>query len=173
LLREGAAEALKAGLIADLDLVELYEREGLEASLDEVVTRAVRVKAEVVSADFEERGGRAVLNYGHTIGHGVETVAGLPHGHAVAIGMVAAGEVSARLCGFSAAARQHAAIERLGLPTSITGIDAEAVYRSIALDKKRDERGLRMVLLEEIGVPVVLPVDRDSVEIGLAAIGAR
>jgi len=171
LLREGSAEALKAGLIADVALVDLYERDGLDASLDEVVTRAVRVKAAVVSADFEEHAGRAILNYGHTIGHGVETVAGLPHGHSVAIGMVAAGEISAQLCGFSENARQRAAIEQLGLPTSAAGLDPAAVLRAVALDKKRDERGLRMVLLREIGDPVVLPVDEDTVKVGLAAIG--
>jgi 3-dehydroquinate synthase len=171
ILREGAAEALKAGLIADVELVELYERHGLDAPLDDVVSRAVRVKAEVVSDDFEEHAGRAILNYGHTIGHGVETVARLPHGHAVAIGMVAAGEVSTQLCGFAENARQRAVIEQLGLPTSAPGVDREAVLRSVALDKKRDEHGLRMVLLEEIGAPIVAPVDPDAVEIGLAAIG--
>jgi 3-dehydroquinate synthase len=170
LLREGSAEALKAGLIADTDLVELYERDGLDAPLEEVVTRAVRVKAAVVSEDFEEQAGRAILNYGHTIGHGVETVAQLPHGYSIAIGMVAAGTVAAQVCGFSAGARQRAVIEQLGLPTSAPGIDREAVRRAVALDKKRDERGLRMVLLRAIGDPIVVPVDREAVEAGLAVI---
>ncbi len=171
ILREGAAEALKAGLIADVGLVEIYERDGLDAPLDEVVTRAIRVKADVVSEDFEEHARRAILNYGHTIGHGVETVGGLPHGHAVAIGMVAAGEVSAQLCGFAENARQRAVIEQLGLPTSAAGLDAGAVMQAVALDKKRDERGLRMVLLNQIGDPIVVPVDQASIAVGLAAIG--
>ena len=171
LLREGAAEALKAGLIADVALVELYERDGLDAPLDEVVTRAVRVKAAVVSADFEEQAGRAILNYGHTIGHGVETVAGLPHGYSVAIGMAAAGEISTRLCGFSENPRQRAVIEQLGLPIAAPGLDAGEVLRAVALDKKRDEHGLRMVLLRGLGDPVVEPVDQDAVRVGLNAIG--
>jgi 3-dehydroquinate synthase len=171
ILREGAAEALKAGLIADVGLVEFYERHGLEAPLDDVVTRAIRVKAAVVSEDFEEHARRAILNYGHTIGHGVETVAGLSHGYSVAVGMVAAGEISAQLCGFSENARQRAVIEQLGLPTSAAGFDPAAVLRAVALDKKRDERGLRMVLLRAIGDPIVVPVDQDAVTIGLATIG--
>lgn len=173
LLREGAAEVLKAGLIADPKLVALYESDGLDAPLDDVVLRAVEIKAGVVSEDFEEHGRRAILNYGHTIGHGVETVTGLAHGHAVAVGMVAAGAVSTHVGDFDEAERQRAAIERLGLPTSVSDVDAAAVLAAIALDKKRDERGLRMVLLERIGAPVVVPVGEQALLVGLDAIGIR
>jgi 3-dehydroquinate synthase len=171
LRREGAAEALKAGLIGDPGLVALYEREGLEADLAEVVRRAVAVKAAVVGRDFRERGERAHLNYGHTVGHAVEVAAALGHGSAVAVGMVAAGRVSAQVAGFDEEARQRAVIGGLGLPVSALGTDGGEVRRLLGLDKKRDEAGLRMVLLERIGRPRVEHVAAATVEAALAAVG--
>ncbi len=171
LLIEGTAEAVKAGLIADPELVALYEADGLDASLDEVVTRAAAVKASVVSEDFRESGRRAILNYGHTVGHAIETAAGIPHGHAVAIGMVAAGAASARVLGFTGAERQRALLQRLELPTTSPSVDREAVRRLIALDKKRIAAGLRMVLLDDIGRATVTTVDEATVDAALDAIG--
>ncbi|NIQ58488.1 MAG: 3-dehydroquinate synthase, partial [Gemmatimonadetes bacterium] len=111
--RGGMAEALKAGLIGDPGLVALLERDRLGADLEEVVARAIAVKASVVDRDFEERGERAHLNYGHTIGHAVEVAGGLGHGEAVAVGMVAAGRAAALECGFTGEARQREAIAAL------------------------------------------------------------
>lgn len=171
LIREGAAEALKAGLIADPRIVELYETHGLAAPLDEIVDRAVAVKAGIVSSDFRERGERAWLNYGHTVGHGLELAAGLSHGHAVAVGMVAEGAVSALLAGFGDAERQRDVIAGLGLPVAAQGTDAAAVRRLMRLDKKRTSEGLRMTLLRAIGDPVVMPVAEDAVDAALRAVG--
>ena len=91
LLRAGAAEIVKAGFISAVDIIDEYESEGLGVSLDRVVPAAIDVKVKTVDSDFREEGLRAILNYGHTIGHGIEVAAAIPHGHAVAIGMVAAG----------------------------------------------------------------------------------
>jgi 3-dehydroquinate synthase len=170
LIQEGQAEALKAGLVGDPELVAAFEQFGLAIPLDVMVPRAVRVKASVVSDDFREEGRRAILNYGHTIGHAVELAAGIPHGHAVAIGMVAAGEVSARRCGFAHADRQRRLIEALGLPISAPPVDLDLVRRLLSRDKKRTEE-LRMVLLSDIGEPVVEPVTKTDIDRGLAAIG--
>lgn len=171
LLREGAAEALKAGLIGDETLVELYERSGLAASLDAVVDRAVGVKVAVVNEDFDESGRRAILNYGHTVGHAVEIAAGLSHGEAVAVGMVAAGAASERTVGFAEADRQREIIAALGLPVAVPGVDRDRVLELMALDKKRTSTGLNMVLLEAVAVPVVREVDDASVHEALAAVG--
>ena len=171
LKREGLAEALKAGLIADLELFSRIESAGLEADLDVVVPRAVAVKVAVVNEDFREKGLRAILNYGHTIGHAVEIVAGIPHGHAVAIGMAAAGRIAESLVGFADAERQHNAISGLGLPVATEGLDRRLVREVLAQDKKRDAAGLRMVLLRTIGEPVVLSVPRVAIDVGLAGIG--
>lgn len=167
---EGTAEALKAGLVGDPALVELYERLGAAAPLDEVVPRAVAVKADVVSGDFREDGRRAILNFGHTVGHAVEIIGVMPHGHAVAVGMVAAGMVSSARYGFPHQWLKDL-ILALRLPVSAAGISREAVFELINRDKKRVADGVRMVLLRAIGDPVVEMVSRDELELGLGAIG--
>jgi 3-dehydroquinate synthase len=171
LKREGMAEVLKAGLIADPVLLAELESAGLGADLNLAVPRAVAVKAAVIREDFRERGIRETLNYGHTIGHAVEIVGGIPHGHAVAIGMVAAGRIAEELLGFREADRQLQAIARLGLPVRSAGVSRERVLEVLARDKKRDAAGARMVLLQAIGRPVVRSVSNEMISLGLSVIG--
>ncbi len=170
LKRQGAAEALKAGLVGDEALVALLEADGLEADLEQVVGRAVAVKALVVGRDFDEQGERAHLNYGHTVGHAVEVAGPMAHGDAVAIGMVAAGRASALEAGFTGEQRQRDVIARLGLPVAAPRLDRAAVLALLALDKKRDIGGLRMVLLEGIGCPLVTHVGSATVGAALTAV---
>ena len=170
---EGHAEAIKAGLIADPRLFALYEEHGIDVDLREVIERAVKVKADVVSEDFTEQGTRMILNYGHTVGHGIEAATGMPHGHAVSLGMVAAGAIAEERTGFAASDRQRAVLESVRLPTSVGGLDEDTVMRLIGMDKKRDDAGLRMVLLEDIGRPIVVPVEATTVRAALGAIGPR
>lgn len=171
LIREGTAEALKAGLVGDPTLVGLYEARGLDAPLDEVVARAVAVKAAVVGRDPTEQGERAILNYGHTLGHGIEVAGARTHGEAVAVGMVAAGRASALLLGFGEEARQRHLIGALGLPVTAPDLDPATVLFLIARDKKRTAGNLRMVLLARIGEPQVVSVDATTVRAALAAVG--
>ncbi len=171
LLIEGTAEAVKAGFIADPGLIDLYAQHGLEAPIGDVTVRAIRVKAAVVSADFTEAGRRAILNYGHTVGHAIEHVSGVPHGHAVAIGMVAAGAASEMAAGFEHRERQRRLLIDLGLPVTAPPIDREAVEMAMRLDKKRDAAGLRMVLLEDFGKPTVATVDAATVRAALSSVG--
>lgn len=173
LKREGAAEAIKAGLIADPKILEAYRLGGLEAPADEVVPRAVAVKVAVVSEDFREEGRRAVLNFGHTIGHALETSGGLSHGQAVAVGMVAAGAISEERFGVSLVGEIRDLLERVGLPVEVPLPDRPSFDRLLRLDKKRDSAGLRMVLLEKVGCPVLSHVSSDEVELGVSAIAAR
>jgi 3-dehydroquinate synthase len=168
--RDGLAEALKAGLIGDPALLEILEAGGIEADLEEVVGRAIAVKAAVVGRDFTERGERAHLNYGHTIGHAVEVLGGCSHGEAVAVGMVAAGRASALECGFTDEDRQREAIARLGLPTAAPGLGRSEVLRLMDRDKKRDAAGLRMVLLEAVGAPRIAHVGSATVGAALDAV---
>ncbi len=172
LWREGVAEALKTALIADLDLLSLFESHGRTTPIDEIVRRSVAVKAAVVEDDFTEQGRRAILNYGHTIGHGVEYATALSHGQAVAVGMVAAGKVAESTLGFGSERRQREIIAALGLPTEVAGLDHDRVKALIGRDKKRDAAGLRMVLLRDFGDPVVQHVGDDAVQLGLEAISA-
>ncbi len=172
LRREGAAEAVKAGFIADPAIVNEYESHGADASLDIVVPAAIAVKVHTVTADFREQGLRAILNYGHTIGHAVEVAGAISHGDAVAIGMVAAGKISELLLGFKQAERQTEVIRGIGLPVRAPAVDPEQVAMLMDRDKKRDAAGIRMVLLEDFGKPVVRHVSSELIEAGLAAIGA-
>jgi 3-dehydroquinate synthase len=177
-LRSGLAEVAKAGLVGDPDLVAaLAAAAGPAAAGDPdalapLVEAAVRVKAAVVGADEREAptaGGRAsrlILNYGHTLGHALERLAGyqgLRHGEAVALGMVFAARV-AEAVGLTAPglARGHVELLRaLGLPVGAVRLDPEEVLAAMATDKKH-HRGLRLVLLREVGRPMVVPApDRE------------
>lgn len=171
LLLEGMAEALKAGLIGDVALVEAIEERGLEAPLDVVVPRAVRVKAHYVDKDPREASDRAMLNFGHTIGHAVEYASSFSHGTSVGIGMVAAAAVSEAALGFEEQQRVVDAIERTGLRISVSGLDRERVLDLLGVDKKKDADGMRMVLLERLGEPRLKHVDDSMIDLGLRAIG--
>lgn len=172
LKREGAAEAVKAGLLADPRLVEHYLTDGVEADLARVVPAAVRVKADIVTEDFTEGGRRALLNFGHTLGHAIEFASRYSHGEAVALGMVAAAAISTRKLGWEAGGVVESVLDRIGLPTRADpSLDREEVRRLVALDKKRDSSGVRMVLLAGIGDPRLVTVDDDDIEAGLDVIG--
>jgi 3-dehydroquinate synthase len=166
--REGWAEVYKTALIADPDLLELLHDSGPLTPLDDVVERVVRFKAEVVSEDFREFGRRAVLNFGHTIGHAVEFASGCSHGEAVAVGIVAAVAISRDRYGFDTNVREGLAV--FALPTT-TNADAARVSELLLLDKKNDADGVRMVLLQGVGDPIVDHVTDDEIELALRSVG--
>lgn len=166
--REGWAEAIKVGFIADPDLVSIFERFPENPPIVEVVDRAIAVKVDVVNSDFREAGQRMILNFGHTIGHGVEIAQGISHGEAVAIGMVAAAEVSRLKYGFDYPMRD--VLNSLRLPVA-SNADRRQVEQLVWLDKKRDADGLKMVLLDAVGSPRIDSVSADEVGLGLEAIG--
>lgn len=168
---EGAAEALKTGFLADMSIIDAYEGSDGQPDLEEIVNRSVAVKVDVVNGDFTEQGHRAILNYGHTVGHAIETSTGRSHGFSVAIGMVAAGAASAQSTGFDGADRQIEVLRSLGLPTEAPDAPRQTVMALMARDKKRDHRGLRMVLLEHFESPVVVSVDDATVGCALDAVG--
>jgi len=167
---EGTAEALKAGLVGDPQLVEVYERHGLAAPLDQVVPKAVAVKVDVVNNDYREDSRRAILNFGHTLGHAIEIAGSMPHGFAVAVGMVAAGAVSSARYGFSNDWLTNL-IAKLGLPVSVDGVSADLILELIGRDKKRSAGRTRMVLLRAVGDPVVEVVHHDDVIMAMRAVG--
>jgi 3-dehydroquinate synthase len=161
-LGEGFAEAVKHGLIADrtyLDRIEesaaaLLERD--HHALDRLVEGSVRIKTEVVSRDPVEEGERAILNFGHTIGHGIEHASGyaLSHGHSVALGMVAEAALGERagITEPGTARRAAAILEVLGLPVKLPPfVDPAAVMAAARWDKKVRAGRIRYVLLSEPG----------------------
>jgi 3-dehydroquinate synthase len=166
-LRGGMAEVIKYGFIAE---PSLHKRTATDP-LDEVVVRCARIKANVVATDEKESGVRAILNYGHTLGHAIESLSvegktkKLHHGEAISIGMVYAARVS-ELAGVARAVLvddHRRELEAAGLPTRVTGLGWKQVRDRMALDKKY-AKGLRFVLLEEPGKPVVAPVSEDVLE---------
>lgn len=168
---EGMAEAYKTGLIGDPKLAGLIEVDALHANLEEVIQRSVDVKLSIVADDPTECGERAVLNFGHTVGHAIEFASGLPHGLSVGLGLIAESAISEALLEFSGHGLVVDTVGRLGLPVVGPELDTEALWQLLHLDKKANADGLRMVLLEDVSMPVVRHVGGADVETGLRAIG--
>jgi 3-dehydroquinate synthase len=165
--RCGLAEIIKAGLIADPPLLAHLLEHGPQP-IEEIITRAVMVKKQVVEQDRLEKGVRAYLNLGHTFGHALEQASGYAwkHGEAVAVGMVAAVRLSARreLCGPDTATAVECAITDLGLPVRFSDLDPAALWDAMQHDKKWQNGLARFILLEDIGQPVIVSdVRRDEV----------
>jgi len=163
--RAGMAEVIKYGVIGDADLFRELEAAGERLAsmrtlpaplLQRILERSAAAKARVVAADEREGGLRAILNYGHTLGHVVETLCGYGtylHGEAVAIGMVAAGELALELGLWSAEdqARQRAVIAAAGLPGRWPELDNAAVLECLQGDKKVRDGCVRFVLPTSLG----------------------
>ena len=165
----GMAEVAKHGLIADpvlwqrltaeewaIDPRRLADDRLLRADVQSLVTRAIRVKRDVVEEDPFEAGRRAVLNLGHTFGHAIEQVSGyvVRHGEAVAMGLVVAAHLSAALGESSPAlpGEVEAVLSRLGLPVRIPrALAPMALHAAMSTDKKRQSGRLRFVLIRDIG----------------------
>jgi 3-dehydroquinate synthase len=187
--RAGMAEVIKYGVIGDGELFAALEAAALKASvikdptgagglasrealgealLQSLLERSAAAKARVVAADEREGGLRAILNYGHTLGHCVETLSGYGtylHGEAVGLGMLAAGALSRHLGLWSAQdeSRQRALIAAAGLPLNWPPLDPEAVLACLQGDKKVRQGKVRFVLPTAIGQVQI----RDDIDPGL------
>ena len=163
-LRCGMAEVIKYGMILDAAFLDFLERHaeailGREPDpLRHVVARSCRLKADVVTRDErEETGARAVLNFGHTVGHAVEAVAGygsrFRHGEAVAVGMVAECRLAEHLGWIDRATtdRLTTLVGRFGLPIAAPGLDPDALRDAMGRDKKNQDGQTRFVLPREVG----------------------
>jgi 3-dehydroquinate synthase len=163
-LRCGLAEVVKYGVILDGEFFASLERD-VAAILDrqdevlrQIVVASCEKKAAIVTRDErEETGLRAVLNFGHTIGHAIESVAGYDgpyqHGEAVAVGMVAEARIAARLnwIGADTVDRLARLVERFGLPTAAPALDPDRLIAAMARDKKNRRGKIRFVLPRSLG----------------------
>lgn len=163
--RAGVAEVIKYGVIWDLPLFEKLEAAARlddfnhvsEALLQYMLEHSCQAKADVVSQDVREGGIRAILNYGHTIGHAVESLTGyseINHGEAVGIGMVAAGQIAVDmgLWAQSATDRQNVLIKKTALPTQLpASVRTDDILTAIKSDKKVQAGTVRFVLPKGIG----------------------
>ena len=168
----GMAEVIKCGFIADAEILRLATEDLSDATdirserFAELVTRAIAVKAEVVAADLTERTssgnqvGREALNYGHTLGHAIESMENyrLRHGQAISIGMVWMAGVSRRLLGLDGdvAAQHNELLAGLGLPTTYERKAWPRLRGLMSLDKKARGATLRLVGLRALGQPEIL-----------------
>lgn len=167
--RAGMAEVIKYGVIWDQPLFEALEASPRLDEIDaispeliqKIITASCQSKADVVSKDEKESGLRAILNYGHTIGHAVESLTGytvVNHGEAVAIGMVAAGNLAVELQMWDEESnhRQLGLIEKAGLPTKLpAGLNFDEIVDSLQTDKKVKDGKVRFILPTAIGVVTI------------------
>ncbi len=158
--RSGLAEVVKCGFIADPVILQLLASDPTgRQQRTELVVRAVRVKADVVSEDLTDVGRREMLNYGHTLGHAIESASGysVRHGEAISIGMVFAAQLArhAGLLDRDSASRHRELISAMALPTTYPGSLAD-LLPLMRVDKKTRGAQLRFVVLEDIGRPRIL-----------------
>lgn len=139
----GCAEIIKMAATFDADLFQLIKQEKIASNLEQIIGAVVKIKANVVEQDEKEAGLRKVLNFGHTIGHGIESVTPLLHGECVALGMLpmVAPELRASLA---------KVLEREKLPLKCTA-DSEAVIDAAMHDKKSEEDYVLSVVVDKIG----------------------
>jgi 3-dehydroquinate synthase len=183
--RAGLYEIIKCGVIRDAELFRVLS-EGADrvfaqepATVDRIIADAVRIKAEVVTADEREGDLRRILNFGHTVGHALEADTQYQrflHGEAVAFGMHAATALAERVVKLAApdAASIHAVIRKYGPIPALTGITASSLFARLAADKKTVQGKVHFVLPVKIGdVKIVTGVDEDAVmeaiEVALAS----
>lgn len=145
-ISNGLAEAVKMAVNFDEKLLTLFEAEDYLSHMDEIIAASLRIKAAVVKADEKESGLRRVLNFGHTIGHGIETAGGLDglyHGECVALGMLP-------MCSDALRPRVKAILEKLKLPTSCSA-DPTAVWEAMLHDKKLSGSTITVVYAPKAG----------------------
>jgi 3-dehydroquinate synthase len=167
----GLAEVVKHGAIGDRDLFGYLETypdaaRSLEiGAVERMVSASVTLKAGVVRRDEKETGERRILNFGHTLGHGLEKVTGMSHGEAVSVGMVTASgwAVKRGLMPEEEARRIPRLLECLGLPVRAEA-DPRALMDAIAKDKKREGDRIHFVFLRRIGEAVVEPMGMAETE---------
>lgn len=184
--RAGMAEVIKYGIIFDARLFSLIEKSvdsllNLDSTLlARVVARSCQIKADVVAEDEKEGGLRAILNYGHTIGHGLEAITRYGtylHGEAISIGQIAAAHLSAHYLGLDAKSvrRIEALFGAMGLPTQLklSASQEARLFDAMRLDKKVSNGEVKFVLAEKIGrVRIGQSVDDAAIREALALLAS-
>ena len=165
----GFAEVIKHACIRDaaafrmLESTSLAELKKNKALLSQLIERNAKLKSAIVKKDEFEKAERKLLNFGHTIGHAVETQYELMHGEAVAIGMTCACKISEELLGFRETDRVTDLLEEYELPT-YAEFDAGKVMNILRMDKKRVGDTMNFILLEKIGKAKIVPIPLRKLE---------
>jgi 3-dehydroquinate synthase len=142
-ISNGLAEAVKMACTSDAALFSFMEEHDLMEHMDEIIIGSLKIKKSIVEQDETEQGLRKLLNFGHTIGHGIESTGALLHGECVALGMLP-------MCSEPVRARLIPVLKKAGLPTE-AAYDREAVWEAMRHDKKSSGGTTDIVLVDEIG----------------------
>lgn len=145
-INNGLAEAVKMALTSDELLFNLFENEDILENIDEIIIRSLKIKKSVVEEDETEKGVRKILNFGHTIGHGIESSENLKkllHGECVALGMLP-------MCSSSVKERLLKVLKKIGLPTNISS-NVDSVISAIGHDKKFDGETITVIFVNTPG----------------------
>lgn len=145
-IKNGLAESIKMGITFDEELFDIFLRDNYMSKIESIIEHSLYIKRHVVEEDEKEAGLRKVLNFGHTIGHAIETTAGLEelyHGECVALGMT-------YMCAEHVEAILKCALKNVGLPYKYEG-DKEKIYKALVHDKKSEGKEITVVKCDEIG----------------------
>ncbi|MBL7729757.1 MAG: 3-dehydroquinate synthase [Chitinophagaceae bacterium] len=165
----GFAEIIKHACIKDAAMFNALEANTLKyyrskrRAIEELVQRNVLIKAKVVQKDEFEKGDRRLLNFGHTLGHALETQYELLHGQAISIGMTFACHLSAKQCGFTQNQRVVNVLEKYNLP-AYASFNKQKVFDILKMDKKRERKEMNYVLLEKIGKGMVKTISMNDLQ---------
>ena len=142
-ISNGLAEAVKMSLTSDEKLFEIFEHENIEDNLETIIERSLKIKRSVVEQDEKENGLRKILNFGHTLGHGIEVTGSLYHGEAVALGMLP-------MCSKKVRERLIPVLKKLSLPTCCQA-DPEKIYAAVVHDKKAANGKVSLIKVYDVG----------------------
>jgi 3-dehydroquinate synthase len=165
----GFAEIIKHACIKDAAMFTALENNSLQlyrskqTAICELIQRNALIKTKVVQKDEFEKRDRRLLNFGHTLGHALETQYELLHGQAISIGMTYACHISEQLCGFKQTEKVVGVLEKYNLPT-YASFDKQKVFDVLKMDKKRERKEMNYVLLEKIGKGVVKSISLEQLE---------
>ncbi|MCH5170986.1 MAG: 3-dehydroquinate synthase, partial [Oscillospiraceae bacterium] len=164
-ISNGLAEAVKMSLTSDSELFQMFETADIMDNIDEILFKSIEIKRKVVEQDVKEAGLRMILNFGHTIGHGIESEEGLHgfyHGECVALGMIP-------MCSDSVRSRLISVLKKLNLQTEIF-INPENVISAIVHDKKMRNNVVNTVTVNEVGTFDMKKMTVDEIEQKLSVI---
>ncbi len=145
-IANGLAESVKMSLTSDKDLFELFETEDINTNIDKIIEASLRIKKAVVEEDEKESGLRKILNFGHTVAHGIESDSGMNqwyHGECVAVGMIP-------MCSKEVRSRLIKVLKKIGLPVKID-CSADVVIEAMSHDKKMAGNEITVITVEKVG----------------------
>lgn len=165
---DGMAEVVKYGMIKSRELFDILTEKDIHGNIEDIITRCVSIKAQVVENDEREKGERMLLNFGHTLGHAIEkyyNYTGMSHGYAVAIGMSVFTHIAERrgMCDPGVADKLDGLLKKCGLPLT-TDAPMDILYKNSLGDKKRLSSGMNIIICSDIGTSSVCSMSIDEYE---------